>query len=82
MMSKLIRFLLLFTYYYYKEFLNRVGSRYLRFAICSLLSTLFLFWCKGLRLFANYLSAKWAIVLLLLYYKIKYIIDFKDAEIQ
>ena len=35
MMSKLIRFLLLFTYYYYKEFLNRVGSRLLLFAIYS-----------------------------------------------
>ena len=66
MMSKLIRFLL-FDCYCYKEFLNRVGSRLLLlFAICSLLPTLFL-WCKGLRLFANYLSVKWAIVLLLLY---------------
>ena len=53
MMSKLIRFLLLFTYCY-KEFLNRVGSRLL--LICHMfLPTLFL-WCKGLRLFANYLS--------------------------
>ena len=53
MMSKLIRFLLLFDCYCYKEFLNRVGSRLLRFAIYSL-PTLSL--CKGLRLFANYLS--------------------------
>ena len=53
-MSKLNHFLL-FDCYCYKEFLNRVGSRLLLlFAIYSL-PTLFL-WCKGLRLFANYLS--------------------------
>jgi hypothetical protein len=51
-MSKLIRFLLLD--YFYKEFLNRVDRRILRFAIYSL-PTLFL-WCKGMRLFANSLS--------------------------
>ena len=52
MMSKLIRFLLLFTYYY-KEFLNRVSSRLLHL---SYIPTNSISLCKGLRLFANYLS--------------------------